>query len=250
MIPNPILKVLFTLQKHKVKALLIGGQACIIYGAVEFSKDSDFVILLSSANLKRLEKALKELNAGQIYVPSLSEEFLFKGHACHFRARVSGAKGIRIDIMSKMRGCDSFEKLWKRRKRVRIGRRIINVINLKDLVQSKKTQRDKDWLMLKRLIEIDILNTQQPAFDRIKWWFLECRTPELLIKLSGKYPYIAKECSKKRSLLKYAITESQEEVYTSLLKEEEIERNKDRLYWAPLRKELEQLRHKSLLTGQ
>ena len=46
MTPNPILKVLSTLQKHRVRALLIGGQACIIYGAAEFSRDSDFVLLL------------------------------------------------------------------------------------------------------------------------------------------------------------------------------------------------------------
>lgn len=247
MIPNPIRKVLFTFQKHRVKALLIGGQACIIYGAVEFSKDSDFVILLSSDNLKRIAKALKELNAEQIYVPSLKEEYLSKGHACHFRAGMSEAKGIRIDIMSKMRGCNSFEKLWEKRKRVRIEGRIINIISLKDLVQSKKTQRDKDWLMLKRLIEIDILNTQQPALGRIKWWFLECRTPELLVKILERYPHLAKECSKKRPLLKYAIEKSLEKLDSSLLEEEKIERYKDKLYWEPLRKELEQLRHKELL---
>lgn len=43
MTPNPILKVLSTLSKHNVKSLLIGGHACIIYGAAEFSRDSDDV---------------------------------------------------------------------------------------------------------------------------------------------------------------------------------------------------------------
>ncbi len=48
---NPILKVLFTFQRFGVKSLLIGGQACIVYGAAEFSKDSDFIIFCDEKNL-------------------------------------------------------------------------------------------------------------------------------------------------------------------------------------------------------
>ena len=43
MIPNPILKVLSTLSCHMVRHLLIGGQACVLYGAAEFSRDCDLV---------------------------------------------------------------------------------------------------------------------------------------------------------------------------------------------------------------
>ena len=39
MIPNPILKVLSTLSSHQVRYLLMGGQACVFYGAAEFSRD-------------------------------------------------------------------------------------------------------------------------------------------------------------------------------------------------------------------
>ena len=35
--PNPILKVLSTLRKHGTPALLMGGQACILYGGAEHS---------------------------------------------------------------------------------------------------------------------------------------------------------------------------------------------------------------------
>jgi hypothetical protein len=31
-----------TIQKHQVQALLMGGQACVFYGAAQFSKDVDF----------------------------------------------------------------------------------------------------------------------------------------------------------------------------------------------------------------
>jgi len=42
--PNPIHKVLSTFQSCKVGALLMGGQACVFYGAAEFSRDTDFTI--------------------------------------------------------------------------------------------------------------------------------------------------------------------------------------------------------------
>ncbi len=31
--------------EHSVEALLMGGQACVLYGAAEFSRDADFAIL-------------------------------------------------------------------------------------------------------------------------------------------------------------------------------------------------------------
>jgi hypothetical protein len=38
---NPILKVLSSIQTHRVQALLMGGQACVFYGAAEFNRDTD-----------------------------------------------------------------------------------------------------------------------------------------------------------------------------------------------------------------
>jgi len=59
--PNPIRKVLSTLAAHQVRYLLMGGQACVLYGAAEFSRDADFAILASPANLLRLRRARREL---------------------------------------------------------------------------------------------------------------------------------------------------------------------------------------------
>jgi len=63
LIPNPILKVLSSMRAHRVRALLMGGQACVFYGAAEFSRDTDFAILADTANLARLRKALADLRA-------------------------------------------------------------------------------------------------------------------------------------------------------------------------------------------
>ncbi|MDI6743663.1 MAG: hypothetical protein QMD11_13090 [Smithella sp.] len=247
MTANPILKVLFTFQKYEVKNLLIGGQACIIYGAAEFSRDSDFVIFCDSENLDRLRKALRALKARTIYVPPLNKEFLDRGHACHFRCYDESVKNLRIDIMARLKGCDDFVKLWGRRFTVKITpNRSIEIVGLEDLVQSKKTQRDKDWLMLKRLVENDMILTKKTAMGKIRWWLLECRDSGKLIKLAEENIELAMECRIKRPLLKAAINKDFKALEKLLKREELSEREKDRKYWEPLKAELEMLRHKKL----
>jgi hypothetical protein len=245
--PNSIPRVLSIFLKHRVKALLIGGQACILYGGAEFSRDLDFSLLVTLENIQNLKNALEELEAERIFLPDLSEGVLLRGHACHFRFPKDDPKGIRIDILGKMRGVDLFPVLWNRRKEIEIsGVGIIAIIGLPDLIKSKKTQRDKDWPMIRRLIEADIYNTpDKPSENKIQFWLSESRTPELLRHLSGKYPEIAKEMIPNRPLLKYALSGSQTDIERMLLEEETEERRLDKEYWAPLKKELETWRHRN-----
>ena len=42
---NPTLKVLSSMRKHGVRSLLMGGQACVFYGAAEFSRNIDFALM-------------------------------------------------------------------------------------------------------------------------------------------------------------------------------------------------------------
>lgn len=242
MIRNQIYKVLSIFKKHRVKALLIGGQATILYGASEFSRDIDFAVLLDNKNLEKIKLALTELRAEQIYFPSLTLDYLAHGHACHFRCGLPEVRGFRIDIIAVMRGCSNFLALWRRRKIIKGIKGLgVNVISLKDLVQSKKTQRDKDWYMIKRLVSADILYHKKVSNQQIEWWFKECRTPNILIDLAKKYPGIFKKVSKERILLKWVRDAGK--LNKALIEEENIEREKDRIYWLPLRKELEQMRH-------
>jgi hypothetical protein len=186
------------------------------------------------------------LKAGLIYVPPLEVNYLERGHACHFRCLAKDVKNLRVDVISKLRGCEPFEKLWVRRNKITLKKEriVIDIIGLKDLVQSKKTQRDKDWLMLKRLVDDDIvLNKAHPSDAQVRWWLLESRNPDSLIMLAAKYLKIAKECLHDRPLLSRAVNSDIQKLNLKLHEEEAKERQKDIEYWVPLRKELEALRH-------
>jgi len=93
----------------------MGGQACVFYGAAEFSRDVDLLILAESQNLASLRAALEALEAELIAVPDFDERHLLRGHAVHFRCRRGDVAGLRIDLMASLRGVAGFEELWARR---------------------------------------------------------------------------------------------------------------------------------------
>ena len=240
MSPNPIHKALSILCACRVRALLMGGQACILYGAAEFSRDIDIAIVADEPNLGRLRACLSELQGEPVFVPALSPDVLRRGHACHFRCAAAGLEGLRIDVMSVLRGCDPFEKLWSRRRTVSIpGIGAVHLLGLADLVQAKKTQRDKDWPMIRRLLEADYYRgSRRPSRQRITFWLREIRTGEILITLSKQYTARARRLTSVRPALRPALRGDRAGVDRALLDEQEAARAADRKYWAPLRAEL------------
>lgn len=122
-------------------------------------RDTDLAILANSVNLAKLKNALEDLQATVIAVPPFEAKYLRKGHAVHFRCHHPEALGMRIDVMTKMRGVDSFLKLWARRTTLAVADDKVELMSLPDLVQAKKTQSDKDWPMLRRLIEVNYFAT-------------------------------------------------------------------------------------------
>lgn len=222
----------------------MGGQACVFYGAAEFSRDTDLAILSSSENLAKLDNALTDLDAQVIAVPPFEAGYLRKGHAVHFRCNHPDALGMRVDVMTKMRGVDSFPKLWRRRTTISVNDSSIELMSLPDLVRAKKTQRDKDWPMVRRLVEVNYFaNRENPTRDQVLFWFLELRTPELLIELAVGRGGLSPQLLRKRPLLKLAQAKNESLLADALQEEEKREREVDRQYWAPLKKELEILRH-------
>lgn len=244
MIPNPIHKVLSTFQNCKVRALLMGGQACVFYGGAEFSRDTDFAILADAANLDRLKDAMRDLQATVIAVPPFSLAHLQQGHAVHFRCQHPEAAGMRVDVMSKMRGVADFAQLWERRTTLQgDDGTIYELLSLPDLVQAKKTQRDKDWPMIRRLIEADHAACRgAPEAAQARFWLAEARTPGLLMELAQSHRDDALALAAKRPVLSAAISGDEAAVEDALLAEERAERLADKAWWEPLKRELEQMR--------
>lgn len=223
----------------------MGGQACVLYGAAEFSRDTDLAILASPENLHRLQAALTALQARLIAVPPFELQYLERGHAIHFECDRTDTARMRVDVMSRLRGVDPFPVLWERRTTVELpDEGPVDVLALPDLVTAKKTQRDKDWPMIRRLVEVHYLTFREnTTSERITFWLRELRTPTMLIEAAGLFPNEATTLFSTRSLLRAAVAGDVTAVTAQLDAEETQERANDAKYWAPLRMELEQLRH-------
>lgn len=232
------------MREHQVQCLLMGGQACVLYGAAEFSRDTDLAILASEENARRLSEAMWALDALVIAVPPFMLQHLQAGHAVHFRCQHPDAAGMRVDVMSRMRGVPDFPMLWERRTTLEMDDgTLCDVLSLPDLVQAKKTQRDKDWPMIRRLVEANYFDNQSsPTPERLAFWFQELRTPELLCDLAADQPVMAMEAAQRRSLIHHALSGDAAALSAALKDEESQERLSDQAYWLPLKQELERLR--------
>ena len=222
----------------------MGGQACVFYGAAQFSKDVDLLILAGSENFAGLHAALDELGATRIAVPKFDPHALNRGHAVHFRCKVAGVEGLRIDVMTKLRDLPAFDVLWQRRTTIadEDGREI-HLLSLPDLVNAKKTQREKDWPMIDALVEGHYQSLHdQTTPERIAFWLMESRTPERLTELVARFSGEARTLEAVRPLLVHARAGDLPTLREALDAEVRVEQEKDRVYWDPLKREMEAFR--------
>jgi hypothetical protein len=145
--------------------------------------------------------------------------------------------------MASLRGVAGFEELWARRTTIEVAGEPIDLLAMEDLVRAKKTQRDKDWPMIRRLVEQSYFGHSTSATqDLVQFWLRELRTPELLVEVAGAHPELAADEAVLRPAVQAALSACLDDVSEALEAEEREERRKDREYWAPLKRELEEFR--------
>jgi hypothetical protein len=251
MIEGAIRRVFDAMRDHNVACLLMGGQACVIYGAAEFSKDVDFAVLSDRDNLEKVGAAMESLRAEVIAVPPFEPYWLDEGLAVHFRCHAEGVAGMRVDLMTRMRGVEDFPALWERRFPVEDGEGgTVYLMNVRDLVAAKKTQRDKDWPMIQRLMEVRYLTGgENPPPDEVEFWLRELRTPELLVDVAGRFPAAAEGVLRQRPLIELALAGNRGGLEMALVEEMLAERERDRNYWVPLKARLAELRQAARKTN-
>ena len=222
----------------------MGGQACVFYGAAQVSKDIDFLILAEKENFDRLLASLDFLQAKRIAIPPFDPDALAKGHAVHFRCQAPVVEGLRIDIMTKLRDLDDFETLWQRRTVFGDPSGMeFHLLSVPDLVSAKKTQRSKDWPVIEALVGIHFEENQSnPMPEWISFWLAEARSPELLLDLAARFPSEAAAMAAARPLLTLAISPDLPRLREALDAEVRAEQEKDRIYWEPLKREMEEFR--------
>ncbi len=244
MILTPIQSALETLRDFEVPTLMIGGQACILYGGAEFSRDLDLMIAAAPVSVERLGAALAALGADVIAVPSFQPELLERGHAVHFRCGRHDVAGLRLDLMTRPPRLADLDAVWERQVVFDLDIGPVSVVALEDLIATKKTQRDKDWATIGELVAADMVAHRSHADDvRVEFWLREAREADTLIELALRFSEIAVAIEPSRPLLRAALDRDRYPLELELAKEQILGKEADRQYWAPLRTELETMRH-------
>jgi hypothetical protein len=146
--------------------------------------------------------------------------------------------------MTRMRGCDEFEHLWQRRTSIEdpAAGIVYELLSIEDLVKSKKTQRDKDWPMIRRLVEA---HHRQFSHERnptiVCFWLREMTSPELLQRIALENRDLLPLVDSFRPWLLSIDLNDTKAIERELVSEKEQERLLDIAYWNPLKQELAEL---------
>jgi predicted nucleotidyltransferase len=148
-----ILEFIRLLSIHKVRYLIVGGEAVIFYGHARLTGDIDIFYQRTEENSKALYSALEHFWEGRVPGVANYSEFLKKGIIVQF-----GSPPNRIDLINDISGV-IFQNAWPNRtfEEVEINgvKHVLYYIGLDELIENKrKANRYKDLEDLKYLSKL------------------------------------------------------------------------------------------------
>lgn len=144
-LPDTFKELFESLNKHKVRYLLIGGYAVGMHGYSRATEDIDVFVAREEDNAKRIVEALTEFGLGG---PSLKTEIFTRDNSLV----VMGVAPLAVDILNYLKSVD-FDSAFEKRKIVTCEGVEINVISYDDLIRNKiAVGRHKD------LSDVEYLN--------------------------------------------------------------------------------------------
>jgi hypothetical protein len=148
--PKPdFLYILHTLSKHEVEYIIVGGVCAVLHGAPISTFDIDLVHSREAGNLKRLLKALEELEAyyrdaaGRIIRPEESH-LSSPGH------QLLMTKGGPLDLLGEIPKGRGYKELLQYTVTLQISEDLeVRLLDLETLIETKEeAAREKDKAVL------------------------------------------------------------------------------------------------------
>jgi tRNA nucleotidyltransferase/poly(A) polymerase len=143
---NLLKDVFSSLQRHKVRYIVIGGIAAVLHGVPRATFDLDILIEAKPENAKNLLKAF--LDAGLGTAALTTPEELLSQEITIFKDRV------RIDVQTSTPGL-KFEEAWERRETMEYQKQKFYVVSREDLISSKRAAGRPVDLEDVRLLELE-----------------------------------------------------------------------------------------------
>jgi hypothetical protein len=246
---GPLERILRAFEEAGVKHLIVGGQAAVAYGASQFTQDADLWVEPTAYNIVRLRKALAALQARLRFLPPLELRHLKRGHGIHFTLP-HGNETYYLDLLGKPPRVGSFADAWNDATVVNWHGLSIRIMDVRRLVDTKKTNREQDYLAIQRLGELVYFQVRSDSKKRsatLNWLLNELRTPRYLKTVARKWmgsKTALKNIARPAARLA-ASNASLAEIQTALDIEKKKYQQANLDYWKPLIKELRQIKRQT-----
>lgn len=158
---NIFQEIFTTLNKNKIKYIVVGGVAVNLYGYARFTGDIDILLLLEEENLKKMDRAMKSLKYSErlpVSILDLKDEKLVKKWLKEKNLRAFSFNPpknnlLQIDVITEE--SLKFKEFSKNKINKNISGTTIPVIHINDLIKMKKrANRKNDIIDLEALIGI------------------------------------------------------------------------------------------------
>ncbi|MGH9321415.1 MAG: hypothetical protein ACRD21_14065 [Vicinamibacteria bacterium] len=160
------MKSLFrALENEGVRYLLISGQACVLYGASQFTEDIDLWVQPTASNLSSFLRALSHVRA-VVYklTPPITLKYLRRGHGFHFRIGTD----VYLDMMGVPPRVEGFLPAFARSRRFETDWGTLRVSAPEDLVLLKRTNRPGDYEAISNLVRGRLADDKE-SVSILKW---------------------------------------------------------------------------------
>jgi hypothetical protein len=172
----------------KIRAVICSGQAVVLHRLALMSKDGDWIIREDEESLHYILGVLAGFQARYRFGAPLDIRWLKGGWSSHFDFRFNSIR-VRTDFFTRPPRISPAElkRLWKEQESSDLP-----FVNLIDLAELKKTNREKDYVIIGEMARL-----MKPPRDQL----LFSRSARDIINLANKYPHLVMELAKKRPLL-------------------------------------------------
>lgn len=149
---DKVLKVIDSLNKHKVEYIIIGGYAVILHGFLRATEDIDIIVKMTESNITKLQTALNV-----IYNDNEINEITFEELNNYPVIRYGTADNFYIDIISRIGEAFSYDNIGIVSKEIEsIQIKFASAASLYEMKKNTYREKDKlDILFLKEKLEND-----------------------------------------------------------------------------------------------
>lgn len=174
--------------KGKLRAIICSGQAVVLHHMAVMSKDGDWIIREDEETFNHILGVLTDYGARYRFGAPLDLRWMKGGWSSHFEF-LNDKMRIRTDFFTRPPRLSPFdiERLWDEHKTADLP-----FVNVKDLAELKKTNREKDYVVIGELARL----MKNPR-DQL----LYSRSAGDILALAEKYPGLILELTAQRPLL-------------------------------------------------